>query len=181
MAIEFCQHCDASLTAGASFCGHCGKETVKRRREHRQASRREVHRTRMAARAIALIFAGSLLAMVAVFLVIPSVAVAYLVVKRKSALTGTLDVLVMLPLTIAGTVLGIALVNTFNTGWLVLTGTWIIMALAYFLRRIPNSVRAAVGPLHNVRDSIEEASVSLGVPPLRSFFRLAEMSPQTSE
>jgi iron(III) transport system permease protein len=46
------------------------------------------------------------------------------------------------------------------------------MALAYFLRRIPNSVRAAVGPLHNVRDSIEEASVSLGVPPLRSFFKV---------
>ena len=104
--------------------------------------------------------------------VVFSVAVAYLVVKRRSALTGTLDVLVMLPLTIAGTVLGIALVNTFNTGWLVLTGTWIIMALAYFLRRIPNSVRAAVGPLHNVRDSIEEASVSLGVPPLRSFFKV---------
>jgi iron(III) transport system permease protein len=104
--------------------------------------------------------------------VVFSVAVAYLVVKRRSMLTGTLDVLVMLPLTIAGTVLGIALVNTFNTGWLVLTGTWVIMALAYFLRRIPNSVRAAVGPLHNVRDSIEEASVSLGVPPLRSFFKV---------
>ena len=104
--------------------------------------------------------------------VIFSVAVAYLVVKRPSAATNALDVLVMLPLTIAGTVLGIALVNTFNTGWLVLTGTWIIMALAYFLRRIPNSVRAAVGPLHNVRDSIEEASVSLGVPPLRSFFKV---------
>lgn len=104
--------------------------------------------------------------------VVFSVAVAYLVVKRSSAITGTLDVLVMLPLTIAGTVLGIALVNTFNTGWLVLTGTWVIMALAYFLRRIPNSVRAAVGPLHNVRDSIEEASVSLGVPPLKSFFKV---------
>lgn len=104
--------------------------------------------------------------------VVFSVAAAYLVVKRRSAATATLDVLVMLPLTIAGTVLGIALVNTFNTGWLVLTGTWIIMALAYFLRRIPNSVRAAVGPLHNVRDSIEEASVSLGVPPLRSFFKV---------
>jgi iron(III) transport system permease protein len=104
--------------------------------------------------------------------VVFSVAVAYLVVKRPSTATSTLDVLVMLPLTIAGTVLGIALVNTFNTGWLVLTGTWVIMALAYFLRRIPNSVRAAVGPLHNVRDSIEEASVSLGVPPLRSFFKV---------
>jgi iron(III) transport system permease protein len=78
----------------------------------------------------------------------------------------------MLPLTIAGTVLGIALVNTFNSGWLVLTGTWIIMALAYFLRRIPNSVRAAAGPLANVRDSIEEASVSLGVAPLASFFKV---------
>jgi iron(III) transport system permease protein len=104
--------------------------------------------------------------------VIFSVAVAYLIVKRPSAATNTLDTLVMLPLTIAGTVLGIALVNSFNTGWLVLTGTWIIMALAYFLRRIPNSVRAAVGPLHNVRDSIEEASVSLGVPPLKSFFKV---------
>lgn len=104
--------------------------------------------------------------------VVFSVAVAYLVVKRPSSATGTLDILVMLPLTIAGTVLGIALVNTFNTGWLVLTGTWMIMALAYFLRRIPNSVRAAVGPLHNVRDSIEEASVSLGVPPLRTFFKV---------
>lgn len=104
--------------------------------------------------------------------VIFSVAVAYLVVKRRSFATGALDILVMLPLTIAGTVLGIALINTFNTGWLVLTGTWIIMALAYFLRRIPNSVRAAVGPLHNIRDSIEEASVSLGVPPLKSFFKV---------
>jgi iron(III) transport system permease protein len=104
--------------------------------------------------------------------VVFSVAVAYLVVKRRSAATAALDILVMLPLTIAGTVLGIALINTFNTGWLVLTGTWMIMALAYFLRRIPNSVRAAVGPLHNVRDSIEEASVSLGVPPLASFFKV---------
>jgi iron(III) transport system permease protein len=101
-----------------------------------------------------------------------SVAVAYLVVKRRSAATAALDLLVMLPLTIAGTVLGIALINTFNSGWLVLTGTWVIMALAYFLRRIPNSVRAAVGPLHNIRDSIEEASVSLGVTPLATFFKV---------
>jgi iron(III) transport system permease protein len=101
-----------------------------------------------------------------------SVAVAYLIVKRRSRVTATLDVLVMLPLTIAGTVLGIALVNTFNSGWLVLTGTWVIMALAYFLRRIPTSVRAAAGPLHNIRDSIEEASISLGVAPLRTFFKV---------
>ncbi|WP_232626086.1 ABC transporter permease [Achromobacter deleyi] len=101
-----------------------------------------------------------------------SVAAAYLIVKRRSALTHALDVLVMLPLTIAGTVLGIALINTFNHGWLVLTGSWVIMALAYFVRRMPTSVRAAAGPLHNLRDSIEEASMSLGVGPLRSFVRV---------
>lgn len=98
-----------------------------------------------------------------------SVTSAYLIVKRRAALTHLLDVLVMLPLTIAGTVLGIALINTFNHGWLVLTGSWVIMALAYFLRRMPTSVRAAAGPLHNLKDSIEEASMSLGVTPLRSF------------
>ena len=101
-----------------------------------------------------------------------SIASAYLIVKRKSALTHVLDVLVMLPLTIAGTVLGIALINAFNSGWLVLTGSWLVMALAYFLRRMPTSVRAAMGPLHNLKDSIEEASMSLGVSPLRSFFRV---------
>jgi iron(III) transport system permease protein len=104
--------------------------------------------------------------------VVFSVVSAYLIVKRRSALTHALDVLVMLPLTIAGTVLGIALINAFNSGWLVLTGTWIIMALAYFLRRMPTSVRAAAGPLHNLKASIEEASMSLGVSPLRSFTRV---------
>jgi iron(III) transport system permease protein len=101
--------------------------------------------------------------------VVFSVTSAYLIVKRRAALTHLLDVLVMLPLTIAGTVLGIALINTFNHGSLVLTGSWVIMALAYFLRRMPTSVRAAAGPLHNLKDSIEEASMSLGVSPLRSF------------
>lgn len=101
-----------------------------------------------------------------------SVASAYLIVKRRSVLTHILDVMVMLPLTIAGTVLGIALINAFNAGPIVLTGTWVIMALAYFLRRMPTSVRAAAGPLHNLKDSVEEASMSLGVAPLRSFIRV---------
>ncbi|OZI50766.1 ABC transporter permease [Bordetella genomosp. 4] len=101
-----------------------------------------------------------------------SVASAYLIVKRRSVLTHILDVMVMLPLTIAGTVLGIALINAFNAGPIVLTGTWVIMALAYFLRRMPTSVRAAAGPLHNLKDSVEEASMSLGIPPLRSFIRV---------
>lgn len=101
-----------------------------------------------------------------------SIVAAYLIVKRPSGLSAGLDVLVMLPLTIAGTVLGIALINVFNSGWLVLTGSWAIMALAYFLRRVPTSVRAAMGPLHNLRNSIEEASISLGVAPMPTFAKV---------
>ncbi|ARP80643.1 iron ABC transporter permease [Bordetella genomosp. 8] len=101
-----------------------------------------------------------------------AIVTAYLIVKRRSGLTHVLDILVALPLTIAGTVLGIALINTFGSGWLVLTGSWTIMALAYFLRRVPTNVRAAIGPLHNLKDSLEEASMSLGVSPIRSFFKV---------
>lgn len=104
--------------------------------------------------------------------VVFSIAAAYLIVKRRSLITHVLDVLVTLPLTIAGTVLGIALINSFSTGPLALTGTWVIMALAYFLRRVPSSVRSATGPLHNLKDSIEEASMSLGVGTIGSFFRV---------
>lgn len=104
--------------------------------------------------------------------VVFSIASAYLIVKRRSLITHVLDVLVTLPLTIAGTVLGIALINSFSSGPLALTGTWVIMALAYFLRRVPSGVRSATGPLHNLKDSIEEASMSLGVGTLGSFVRV---------
>jgi len=104
--------------------------------------------------------------------VVFSIATAYLIVKRRSLITHVLDVLVTLPLTIAGTVLGIALINSFSSGPLALTGTWVIMALAYFLRRVPSGVRSATGPLHNLKDSIEEASMSLGVGTLGSFVRV---------
>ena len=57
-----------------------------------------------------------------------AVLVSYLTIKR-SAYTQALDYIVVLPLTISGTVLGIALVQTFNTGWLVLAGTSAIMVL----------------------------------------------------
>ena len=76
----------------------------------------------------------------------------------------------VLPLTISGTVLGIALVQTFNTGWLVLAGTSAIMVLCYTVRRLPFAVRNASSVLFNIPDSIEEASISLGVSPLMTFF-----------
>ena len=98
--------------------------------------------------------------------------VSYLVVKNKSALSGLLDYVVVLPLTISGTVLGIALVQSFNTGWLVLTGSSAIMVICYVVRRLPFGVRNASSVLYNIPGSIEEASISLGVSPLMSFFKV---------
>ncbi|CUK00680.1 ABC transporter permease [Achromobacter xylosoxidans] len=101
-----------------------------------------------------------------------AVQVSYLTIKKRSAFTQVLDYIVVLPLTISGTVLGIALVQTFNTGWLVLAGTSGIMVLCYAVRRLPFAVRNASSVLFNIPDSIEEASISLGVSPLMTFFKV---------
>ena len=104
--------------------------------------------------------------------VVFAVLVSYLTIKKRSAFTQVLDYIVVLPLTISGTVLGIALVQTFNTGWLVLAGTSGIMVLCYAVRRLPFAVRNASSVLFNIPDSIEEASISLGVSPLMTFFKV---------
>lgn len=101
-----------------------------------------------------------------------AVLLSYLTIKKRSVFTQALDYIVVLPLTISGTVLGIALVQTFNTGWLVLAGTSAIMVLAYTVRRLPFAMRNASSTLFNIPDSIEEASVSLGVSPLMTFFKV---------
>ncbi len=101
-----------------------------------------------------------------------AVLTSYLTVKKRNRATQLLDYILVLPLTISGTVLGIALVQTFNTGWLVLAGTSAIMVLCYTVRRLPFAVRNASSTLFNIPDSIEEASISLGVSPLATFFKV---------
>ena len=99
-------------------------------------------------------------------------AVSYLVVRRRGPVTYFLDLLVLLPLIIAGTVLGIALAVTYNKGRIVLTGTWMILVLAYFIRKVPFSIKTTSSILQQIDVSMEEASINLGVPPLRSFLKV---------
>ena len=98
--------------------------------------------------------------------------VSYLLVRRRGSMSYLLDLLVMLPLAIAGTVQGIALAATYNKGWLVLTGTWMILVLVYFIRKAPYSIKTTAALLTQIDASIEEASVNLGVPPVRSFLKV---------
>ncbi len=92
--------------------------------------------------------------------------------KKRNLLTPAIDYLASLPLALSGTVLGIALVMSFNKGWLSLSGTATIIILAYLIRRLPFGIRNASSTLYNVPNSIEDASISLGVPPVQSFFKV---------
>ena len=115
-----------------------------------------------------LIYAASALAISVVL----STLCAYLIVKKRNALTPMLDYLSALPLALSGTVLGIGLVMAFRGSWLPLAGTAGIIVAAYVIRRLPFGIRNASSTLYNLPNSIEEASISLGVPPLRSFFQV---------
>ena len=116
-----------------------------------------------------LLFA-TLAAAAAAFIGVP---VGWILVRTRSAWTSLLDVTATLPFAVAGTVLAIGLVIAFNAGGLVLTGGWLIMVLAYTVRKLPFTVRASSAILHQIDPSLEEASISLGVSPLRTCFALS--------
>ena len=76
------------------------------------------------------------------------------------------------PFAVAGTVLGIGMVMAYSSGFLILTGTWVIIVLAYMVRKLPFSVRSAGAILQQIDPSLEEASINLGVPPALTFLRI---------
>jgi iron(III) transport system permease protein len=115
-----------------------------------------------------LLFA-TLAACVAAFIGVP---VGWVLARTRSAWTSVLDVTATLPFAVAGTILAIGLVIAFNAGGLVLTGGWLIMVLAYTVRKLPFTVRASSAIVHQIDPSLEEASISLGVSPLRTVLRL---------
>ncbi len=100
------------------------------------------------------------------------VPIAYVVTRLRSGLAAVLDVIATLPFAVAGTVLAIGFVVSFNSGWLILTGGPFIMVLAYTVRKIPFAVRSSSGILHQIDPSLEEASISLGRSPLQTFGRI---------
>lgn len=65
-----------------------------------------------------------------VVIVLLAVLIAYLVVRRRNALTNVVDVLSMIPYIVPGTVLGIALLIGFNKPPLLISGTMLIMVVA---------------------------------------------------
>ena len=105
-----------------------------------------------------LVLGFGALAIIIVF----SVLIAYLVVRRPSWINNVIDTLSMLPYIMPGAIIGIALVVAFGQPPLVLSGTMAIMIISFVLRRIPYSIRSTNTILMQIPISVEEAAISLG-------------------
>lgn len=114
-------------------------------------------------------FLATMATLASVFIGVPT---GYIITRRGAGIGAGLDLAIMLPFTISGTVLGIALIVMFNTGFLVLTGTWLILVLSYTIRKMPFVARSSSSILYQLDPSLEEASISLGVSPMKTFFKI---------
>ena len=102
-------------------------------------------------------------------IVIIAVLIAYLVVRRSSALNHTIDTITMLPYIMPGAVIGISLIISFNSKPFVLTGTMAIMIISMAIRRMPYTSRSATATMMQIPISTEEAAISLGASKLKTF------------
>jgi iron(III) transport system permease protein len=99
--------------------------------------------------------------------VVFGVAAAYAIVRMKFKGKTLLDVLIMLPWALPGTVVGINLIAAFATPSVfsfnqVLVGTFWILPLAYFVRHLPLVFRSTSATLMQMDASVEEAARNLG-------------------
>ena len=105
-----------------------------------------------------------------VFIIVVGILVSYVLVRKKGKVATLIDTLVMFPYVIPGSVLGIGLIIAFNRKPLVLVGTAAIMIISYVIRKLPYTVRSGTAFLYQMDPFIEEASINLGVSPLKTFF-----------
>ncbi|MFI0463406.1 ABC transporter permease [Saccharopolyspora sp. 5N102] len=99
-------------------------------------------------------------------------AASWVVARWKGPGRGALDVIIMLPWALPGTVIGVNLVTAFNEPGvgnlgLTLVGTLWILPVAYFVRFVPLVFRSTSASLEQLDPSLEEAARNLGAGPLR--------------
>ena len=96
--------------------------------------------------------------------------ISYIVARQRGIAGSLTDLLIMFPYVIPGSVLGICLIVAFNKEPLILTGTAAIIEISFIVRKLPFTVRSGAAYLYQMDSGVEEASVSLGVSPMKTFF-----------
>ena len=87
--------------------------------------------------------------------------IAYLTLRHRFVGRTALEFSAMLSYAIPGTVMGIGYILAFNVGGLQLTGTGVIIILAFIFRGMPVGIRSGVAALSQLDPSLEEASATL--------------------
>jgi iron(III) transport system permease protein len=105
--------------------------------------------------------------------------VAWVVVRSDLKIRGVLDAVVMLPLAVPGLVMAFGYLALSQEGkpfyFLVGAGgsPFLLLVIAYAIRRLPYVVRSAVAGLQQSNPMLEEAARSLGATPARTLRRIA--------
>ena len=107
-----------------------------------------------------------------ILVILFAILIAYITVRRKNPITNLLDILTMFPYIVPGSILGIALLLSFNKKPLLLSGTALIMIISFVIRRLPYTIRSSAAILHQVNISVEEAAISLGASNIKTFFKI---------
>ena len=108
----------------------------------------------------------------AVFTTLLGIALAFLTLRRRFPGRAVMDFLAMLPVSLPGTFIGLALIMAFNSGPLEMTGTLVIVVVGMTLRQLPVGYRQAVSGLSQIEKSLEHASTNLGADSLTTFWKI---------
>ncbi len=103
------------------------------------------------------------------------VAIAYLILRTKIPGRQWLDFVASAAIAVPGIVLAIGYLRSFQTFevWGVpVTQTWILIMLAYSVRRLPYALRSCMAALQQINVSLEEAAEMLGASKWRSVRRI---------
>jgi iron(III) transport system permease protein len=107
--------------------------------------------------------------------VVIGVAIAYLILRTKIPGRQWLDFVASAAIAVPGIVLAIGYLRTFQTfePWGVpVTQTWVLIMLAYSVRRLPYALRSCMAALQQINVSLEEAAEMLGASKWRSVRRI---------
>jgi iron(III) transport system permease protein len=96
----------------------------------------------------------------------------YINVRKNLRARWIMDLTVMLPFILPGIVVGVAILIGFSSGLLILSGTWMIMVVGFFIRRMPYIFRSTTASLSQIDTAVEEASAITGASWLTTFRKI---------
>ena len=107
--------------------------------------------------------------------VVIGVAIAYLILRTRIPARQWLDFAASAAIAVPGIVLAIGYLRTFQSfeiGGVPITQTWLLIMLAYSVRRLPYALRSCMAALQQINLSLEEAAEMLGASKWRSVRRV---------